>query len=112
MMKRPFTRVLYGALAFIGLAAAVLAIVVANTQLPGERLTPAGIRQSTARYVMMHDSTPIAVTIWLPPNLAPGQKAPVLMRTTRYWRSVEMGWAMRALVALHQADTTTLVDKQ
>lgn len=32
-----------------------------------------------------------------------GQRVPVLMRTTRYWREPQIGWTVRMLVALHQA---------
>ena len=105
-------RVLLGGLALVLAAAAAFVILVNNTRLPGEGTTPAGITQSTAQYVIMQDRTPIAVTIWLPPNLEPEQKVPVLMRTTRYWRSLQTGWGTRALVALHQADTMNLVDTQ
>jgi len=37
----------------------------------------------------MRDGVEIAVTINLPADLKPGQRVPVLMRTTRYWRSKE-----------------------
>jgi uncharacterized protein len=81
--------------------------------LPGEEMTPAGIRQSTSEYVKMRDGVEIAVTINLPPDLKPGERVPVLMRTTRYWRSPQIGWTLRMLVALHQANPPEeLEDKQ
>ncbi|MGA7930116.1 MAG: CocE/NonD family hydrolase [Candidatus Sulfotelmatobacter sp.] len=91
----------------------VVAVVTVSVKLPGEEMTPAGIRQSTSEYVKMRDGVEIAVTINLPPDLKPGERVPVLMRTTRYWRSPQIGWALRMLVALHQANQPEeLEDKQ
>jgi hypothetical protein len=80
----------------------VLAILTARTKLPGEEMTPARIRQSTSQYVKMRDGTEIAVTVDLPADLKSGQRVPVLMRTTRYWRAPQIGWTLRMLVALHE----------
>jgi putative CocE/NonD family hydrolase len=44
--------------------------------------------------------------------LKPGERVPVLMRTTRYWRGSKLGWGLRMLVALHQLRRENLVDKQ
>jgi uncharacterized protein len=85
-------------------AAIVLAVVAARTKLPGEQMTPAGLRRSTSTYVRMRDGVEIAVTVKLPADLKPGDKFPVLMRTTRYWREPEVGWLLRALIGLHLAD--------
>ena len=91
----------------------VLAILTARTKLPGEEMTPAGIRQSTSLYVTMRDGTEIAVTVDLPADLKSGERVPVLMRTTRYWRAPQIGWTLRMLVALHQASPPQeLEDKQ
>jgi uncharacterized protein len=81
----------------------VLAILTWRTKLPGEEMTPARIRQSTSQYVRMRDGTEIAVTVDLPANLKGGERVPVLMRTTRYWRAPQIGWTLRMLVALHEA---------
>ena len=75
-------------------------------------MTPAGIQQSTSVYVTMHDGVEIAVTVWLPPSLKAGERVPVLMRTTRYWRGEQVGWIVRALAALHIADAHDLEDRQ
>jgi hypothetical protein len=76
-------------------------------------MTPAGIRQSSSQYLKMRDGVEIAVTIDLPPDLKPGDRVPVLMRTTRYWREPQIGWTLRMLVALHQASPPEeLEDKQ
>src|SRR5262249_39002632 len=97
-------RITFGVLS-LGLAAALAVVIVtARTKLPGEEMTPAGIRQSASEYVKMRDGVEIAVTINLPADLKPGEQVPVLMRTTRYWRSPQIGWPLRMLVALHQAN--------
>jgi putative CocE/NonD family hydrolase len=98
----------------LGLTAAVwLGLRTLRTKLPGEERTPADIRQSSSLYVKMRDGVEIAVTINLPPDLKPGDRVPVLMRTTRYWREPQIGWALRMLVALHRARVPEeLEDKQ
>ncbi len=40
-----------------------------------------------ALHVAMRDDTLIAIDLWLPEALAPGQTVPTLMRMTRYWRA-------------------------
>ena len=103
-------RITFGVLS-LGLAA-VLAVVIVTvrTKLPGENMTPAGIRQTTSEYVKMRDGVQIAVTINLPADLKPGERVPVLMRTTRYWRSPKIGWTLRMLIALHLANPTDEVE--
>ncbi|HET6175431.1 MAG TPA: CocE/NonD family hydrolase [Candidatus Sulfotelmatobacter sp.] len=71
------------------------------TKLPGEEMTPAGIRRSTSAYVKMRDGVEIAVSVKLPADLKGDEKLPVLMRTTRYWREPHIGWMWRMLIALH-----------
>ena len=61
--------------ASLGLAAAVfVGVATLRTKLPGEEMTPAGIRQSSSMYVKMRDGVEIAVTIDLPPDLKPGDR--------------------------------------
>jgi uncharacterized protein len=103
-MRRWITRIGAGILSLGLVASVVLAILTARTKLPGEAMTPAGIRQSTSQYVKMRDGVEIAVTLALPPDLKVGERVPVLMRTTRYWRAPQIGWILRMLVALHQAN--------
>jgi putative CocE/NonD family hydrolase len=89
-------------IAGLGLAAAI--VVSAATwrmKLPGEEMTPARVRQSSSLYVKMRDGVEIAVTVDLPQDLRPGDRVPVLMRTTRYWRGSQIGWTLRMLMALH-----------
>jgi len=105
-------RITFGVLSF-GLAATLAVVIVtARTKLPGEEMTPAGIRQSASEYVKMRDGVEIAVTINLPADLKPGEQVPVLMRTTRYWRSPQIGWPLRMLIALHQANLPDEVEDE
>ena len=105
---------IWGGVASLGLAGLlVLAIITERTKLPGEEMTPAGIRRSTSEYVRMRDGVEIAVTVDLPADLKSGERVPVLMRTTRYWRAPRIRWTLRMLVALHQASPPEeLEDKQ
>ena len=91
------------AVAIIVLAAIMVAVLTARVTLPGEELVPAGLRRNQAVYVKMRDGVQIAVDIWLPADLRANERVPVLMQTTRYWRTNEIGWAFRALTALHRA---------
>lgn len=58
----------------------------------------------------MRDGVEIAVTILLPPDLKAGERVPVLMQTTRYWRSRQIGWGMRVMAALHLFNPADLAD--
>src|ERR1035438_3809434 len=101
-MRRWVKRVGFG-IAGLGLAAAAfVGVATLRTKLPVEEVTPAGIRQSSSMYVKMRDGVEIAVTIDLPPDLKPGDRVPVLMRTTRYWREPQIGWTRRKLGARDQ----------
>ena len=80
----------------IGVVGAVLAVIVLviatiSVKLPGSEMTPAGFRQETSTYLKMRDGVEIAVTVLLPPDMKGGERVPVLMRTTRYWRGQQLG---------------------
>jgi putative CocE/NonD family hydrolase len=111
-MKRSLKWAGAAVLAFTLAASIFVGIATLCTKLPGEQTTPAGIRQSTSRYVTMRDGVEIAVSIHLPRDLKAGERVPVLMRTTRYWREPQIGLAMRMLIALHQANPHDLEDIQ
>ena len=97
----------------LGLAASLAVVIVtARTKLPSEEMTTAGFRRSTSQYVKMRDGVEIAVTIDLPSNLKSGERLPVLMRTTRYWRSSQIGWTLRMLIALHRASVPDEIEDQ
>ena len=111
-MWRLVRMIALGVLGF-GLAASMgVLLVTARTKLPGEEMTPAGFRRTTSQYVKMRDGVEIAVSIDLPADLKAGERVPVLMRTTRYWRSSQMGWTLRMLIALHQANVPDEIEDQ
>ena len=99
-------------LSLVLVALGAVAVLTARVKLPGEAMTPAGIRQETSQYLTMRDGVEIAVTVDLPQDLKPGERVPVLMRTTRYWREPQIGLALRVLAALHQTDLLQQVEDQ
>lgn len=46
--------------------------------------------RNQALYVTMCDGVRIAIDVWLPEGIEPGQKIPAIMRSTRYWRAAEI----------------------
>src|ERR1700735_235638 len=86
-----------------------VAIATISVKLPGSEITPAGVRQETSAYLKMRDGVEIAVTVLLPPDLRAGERVPVLMRTTRYWRGQQIGWGLRVMMALRLVDPSSLV---
>src|ERR1700724_2301288 len=110
VMKDPQPKI--GPLMLVWLALAATTAGSARGLLPGEELTPSGLRRETAVYVTMRDGVEIAVDVWLPANHRQGDRWPVLMKTTRYWRSNGTGWGLRALAALHIVRADSLVDRQ
>jgi uncharacterized protein len=78
----------------------VLAVSATFTKIPGEEQVAGGLKRNTAVYVKMTDGTPIAVDIWLPPDIKVGERLPVLTMTTRYWRATAVGWLQRALYGI------------
>jgi uncharacterized protein len=89
-----------------------LVMATISVKLPGSEITSAGFRQETSTYIKMRDGVEIAVTVLLPPDLKAGERVPVLMRTTRYWRGQQIGWGLRVMVALHLVSPSTLVDEE
>jgi uncharacterized protein len=79
---------------------------------PGGAIKPANVRQSSSLYVKMHDGVEIAVSVHLPPDLKEGERVPVLMRTTRYWREPQKSTMLKMLVALHIVRSDLVVDKR
>ena len=94
-------------LGLVGLAALITGVLVTLatiTKLPGEEKTPARIPRDTALYVKMRDGVQIATDVWLPQDYQAGQRLPTLLRTTRYGRDGQFGWAFRLAVAFKQVD--------
>lgn len=94
------------------LAGVVLVIASISVKLPGSAMTPAGVRQQTSTYIKMRDGVEIAVTALLPPDLKAGERVPVLMRTTRYWRGQQIGWLLRVMAVLDLVSPSSLVDEE
>jgi putative CocE/NonD family hydrolase len=93
----------WGLAAILGLAAvaiAGIALLAMRVKLPGEEIVPAGMRRNTSVYVRMRDGVEIAIDIWLPPGQKTGERVPVLMKATRYWRATQYGWAYRPMMAV------------
>jgi putative CocE/NonD family hydrolase len=103
-MSRWLKRIVLGLAGLAALTASVLAILATLTRLPGEERTPSGVRRDTAMYIKMRDGAHLAVDVWLPQDYQAGQRLPGLLRTTRYGRDGQFGWAYRLAVALKQAD--------
>jgi uncharacterized protein len=93
-------RIILGAVAVILLLAL---LVTVRTKRPG---------RSTSFYLRMRDGVELAISVYSPEDLKPGERLPVLMRTTRYWRESEIGWTARTLLALHALSASDLVDNQ
>ena len=46
----------------------------------------------TSRYLTMRDGVRIAIDLYLPKGLAPGERIPTILRQTRYWRRMIYRW--------------------
>lgn len=53
------------------------------------KTTPAGYAANSSQYVTARDGTRIAIDVWLPKQLAAGERFPALMKGTPYWRAPE-----------------------
>ncbi len=45
------------------------------------------LTRNQALHVPMRDGVRIAVDVWLPDGIQPGDRLPAMMRATRYWRA-------------------------
>jgi putative CocE/NonD family hydrolase len=103
-MVKWLRRILLGAAALVGgLAVVLIAVVVVAGLLyrdPAQRLTPAGEPRAASRYLTMRDGTRIAITVWLPPDLRPGERVPALVKGTPYWRGGGLTFLGRAITEL------------
>ncbi|MBX7256644.1 MAG: CocE/NonD family hydrolase [Candidatus Hydrogenedentes bacterium] len=50
--------------------------------------TPAGLPRNQALYVAMRDGVKIAIDVWLPATLEPGQRVPTIVKHTPNWRAI------------------------
>ena len=111
-MWRWLKRIGVGILAAMMLAFIAVIVATMSVKLPSEERTSAGLRRSTSNYLKMRDGVEIAESVYLPPDLKAGERVPVLMRTTRYWRDPQIGWTSRILVALRLTSADDLLDRQ
>ncbi len=54
----------------------------------------------TSQYLTMRDGVKIAVDVYVPEGIEPGQQIPTILHQTRYWRAYEYRW----LIALFKDD--------
>jgi putative CocE/NonD family hydrolase len=87
-----------GGLLVTVVVAALLAIAIGATLFVAQsRATvPAGYARNTSLYVTSRDGTKIAVDVWLPAQLARGQRVPALIKATPYWRGRELSLVGKA----------------
>ncbi|MXW56257.1 MAG: hypothetical protein F4Z59_06165, partial [Gemmatimonadales bacterium] len=45
------------------------------------------LTRNQALHIPMRDGVRIAVDVWLPEGIRPGDRLPAMMRATRYWRA-------------------------
>ncbi|HEY2706871.1 MAG TPA: CocE/NonD family hydrolase [Caulobacteraceae bacterium] len=86
-----------------GLVVLVAAVIVIASLLyrdPNQTLTPAGQPRGASSYLTMRDGTRIAVTVWLPADLRPGERVPALVKGTPYWRGGALTFLGKALTEL------------
>lgn len=54
----------------------------------------------SSRYLTMRDGVNIAIDVYLPDDLNPGEKLPTILLQTRYWRRIEFRWPFRSFMNL------------
>jgi uncharacterized protein len=89
-----------GLASLLGLTATVIAISGFATKLAGEEKLADGTNRNFANYITMPDGTKIAADVWLPTTYKPGQKLPVIINSTRYWRAIQHTFLGKALMGV------------
>ncbi len=100
------------ALAVGVVALGMLLFAASQTKLVGEEMTPAGVKRITSQYLKMRDGLRIAIDVWLPEDYHTGEKLPVLIRSTRYWRRSQPRLGLRLEVLLHMKPPDVLLRAQ
>jgi len=64
---------------------------------------PAAARETrgytrTSQYLTMRDGVKIAIDVYLPAGLRPGEKIPAILNQTRYWRNIDLHWPFNKLL--------------
>ena len=62
----------------------------------------------SSHYLTMRDGVKIAVDLYLPEGLPPGETIPTILHQTRYFRSIELRWPLRLFLGGRPYDHTTL----
>jgi putative CocE/NonD family hydrolase len=101
---RRWRRAGLGCLVFLGLCLGILTILAVLAKPAGQKETPAGYTRNEAHYVTMRDGVRIAIDVWYPADLAPGQKVPTVLRPTRYGRAFALGLGARLLWSVGLSD--------
>lgn len=103
-MSRILSRLAWGGASLLAamaiVAAAVLAVAGLLYRDPDRAPTPAGLPHLSSLYLTMRDGTRIAADVWLPPSLAAGERVPVLIKGTPYWRASALSFLGKALWTL------------
>lgn len=98
--NRTFRTIALGVGALPVVALGALAAIGAAAPIPGKAKTPAGYAQNEARYLTMRDGVKLAVDIWFPADLQPGERVPTLIRSTRYGRAYHIPFGKKVMIGL------------
>lgn len=98
--KRWLIRAGLAATALVGVFAFAIFLSAQLTRIPGEEITPSGLKRNQAVYVTMKDGVRIAIDIWMPKTIDTGERAPAILHMTRYQRAQSVGWLQRAVAGL------------
>jgi len=92
-------KLILGSLALMALTVLAAGALYLSVNFPGEVEIATGSRRNVSQYVGMRDGIALAVDVWFPEDLQPGQRVPAAMRATRYWRDQDRGPLVRAQIA-------------
>ena len=102
-------KVVLGSFALLVLTIVGAGALYLSVDFPGEADLATGTRRNVAQYVYMRDGIALAVDVWFPEDLQPGQRVPTAMRATRYWRDQDRGPLVRAEIAFTSAEAEDLM---
>ncbi|HTQ13097.1 MAG TPA: CocE/NonD family hydrolase [Rhizomicrobium sp.] len=92
------------AAALVALAAGAVGFEAWRYEQAANATVPAGYRRDASYYVTSKDGTRIAIEVWLPENLAKGQRVPALIKATPYWRAWQLTWLGEAFAQVRAPD--------
>ncbi len=76
-------KLILGSLALMALTVLAAGAMYLSVDLPGEVEIATGTTRNVSQYVGMRDGVALAVDVWFPEDLQPGQRVPSAMRATR-----------------------------